>query len=135
MRVYRIECPDGDRFGPYGPPPDFETLKTMHTLWREIRGDQCPPWYEVVCIDHQDDYHLTPHKDEILAVRDLYLGNEMRFACTSLETLKDWFAGYFDDLIAIGYVCAEYVTESYTVGKSQRQVGFTEWRSRRVIEI
>ena len=106
MRVYRIECPDGDRFGPYGPPPSGERFVVTSAR------------------------HGTR-----LAVRDLYLGNEMRFACTFLETLKDWFAGYFDDLIAIGYVCAEYVTESYTVGKSQRQVGFTEWRSRRVIEI
>ncbi len=67
-------------------------------------------------------FHLQSgrHKSwQLVTVFAVNPGSEWLSGCESLEQLKDWFAGFWDELLAFGFKVVEYVTRECVTSKNQ----------------
>lgn len=106
MVVYRIEHPS-DHLGPYA--------TNVGKQSRRLLG-------RALC-----DAHIhtrpTPVRDEL----DHFFGKDGEdwfFACPNLETLQEWFNGFWTELIECGFIIVEYKTQHYKLGASGKQLIF-----------
>jgi hypothetical protein len=109
MFVYRYETTDG--LGPYT------------TRW---------PFEFALKMAHEDLDHPGPRIDF-----DCYLYPYPlvpRFACPNIRLLGEWFCGWHSKLKEAGFVIARYHALDVVWGNSDKQVIFTKWDSRQVVD-
>ena len=102
MIAYRLER--DDKLGPYrqrDDDPDLDNLQCRMELMHGF-GSGRRVW------------DFVPEFENVPRPRTAWLAG-----CDSLEALKEWFEGFWDDLIAAGFKVVEYVTEEYICASNQ----------------